>query len=167
MDRLSQRIMGTTVNTAEERPGSSIAKLKSRPPTISKTGSVPVGRFGWFVVVYNIAVILWGAYVRASGSGAGCGSHWPLCNGAILAATAQMQTVIEFTHRVTSAVSLVLVVILLIWCWRRTAMSEWPRYSAIAAAALSPQNGFLSRVDILRSLQSPMEGSPLGSVSCP
>ena len=159
--------MRTTVNTAGGRPGSSIAKLKSRPPTISKTGSVPVGRFGWFVVVYNIAVILWGAYVRASGSGAGCGSHWPLCNGAILAATAQMQTVIEFTHRVTSAVSLVLVVILLIWCWRRTAMSEWPRYSAIAAAALSPQNGFLSRVDILRSLQSLMKGSLLGSASCP
>ena len=141
--------MGTTVNTAEERPGSSIAKLKSRPPTISKTGSVPVGRFGWFVVVYNIAVILWGAYVRASGSGAGCGSHWPLCNGAILAATAQMQTVIEFTHRVTSAVSLVLVVILLIWCWRRTAMSEWPRYSATAAAALLFNEALLGALLVL------------------
>ena len=141
--------MGTTVNTAEERPGSSIAKLKSRPPTISKTGSVPVGRFGWFVVVYNIAVILWGAYVRASGSGAGCGSHWPLCNGAILPAAAPIQTVIEFTHRVTSAVSLVLVVILLIWCWRRTAMSEWPRYSAIAAAALLFNEALLGALLVL------------------
>jgi heme A synthase len=74
--------------------------------------------------------------VRATGSGAGCGSHWPLCNGAIIPASAQTQTLIEFTHRVTSAVSLVLVAILLIWCWRRTAMSEWPRYSATAAAAL-------------------------------
>jgi heme A synthase len=128
--------MQTIVNTAEERPGSSIAKLKSRSATISKTGSVPVGRFAWFVVVYNIAVILWGAYVRATGSGAGCGNHWPLCNGAILPATAQAQTLIEFTHRVTSAVSLVLVVVLLIWCWRRTATGDWTRYSATVAAAL-------------------------------
>ena len=141
--------MGTTVNTAEERPGSSIAKLKSRPPTISKTGSVPVGRFGWFVVVYNIAVILWGAYVRASGSGAGCGSHWPLCNGAILAATAQMQTVIEFTHRVTSAVSLVLVAILVIWCWRRSETDDWPRYSATAAAALLFNEALLGALLVL------------------
>jgi heme A synthase len=112
--------MGTTVNTAE-RLGSSIAKSKSRPAAISKTGSLSVGRFAWFVVVYNIAVILWGAYVRATGSGAGCGSHWPLCNGALFPATANTQTTIEFTHRVTSAVSLVLVAILLILCWRRTA----------------------------------------------
>jgi heme A synthase len=146
---LSQGIMETTVNTAEERPGSSIAKLKCRPATISKTGSVPIGRFAWFVVVYNIAVILWGAYVRATGSGAGCGSHWPLCNGAILPAAAPIQTVIEFTHRVTSAVSLVLVVILLIWCWRRTAMSEWPRYSATAAAALLFNEALLGALLVL------------------
>src|SRR5215472_11108369 len=83
---------------------------------ISSAGLGFLPHFAWFVVAYNIAVILWGAYVRATASGAGCGSHWPLCNGAILPATAQMQTAIEFTHRVTSAVSLVLVVILLIWC---------------------------------------------------
>src|SRR6267378_1786217 len=77
-----------------------------------------------------------GAYVRATGSGAGCGSHWPLCNGEFLPTTPQTQTVIEFTHRVTSGVSLVLGAILLIWCWRRTAKGNWPRYSAIAAAVL-------------------------------
>ena len=149
MDRLSQRIMGTIVNTAEEWRGSSIAKLKSRPETISKTGSLPVGRFAWFVVVYNIAVILWGAYVRATGSGAGCGSHWPLCNGALFPATAQTQTAIEFTHRVTSAVSLVLVVILLMWSWRRTAKGDWPRYSATAAAALLFNEALLGALLVL------------------
>jgi heme A synthase len=40
-----------------------------------------LARFAWAVLVYNVAVILWGAYVRATGSGAGCGAHWPLCNG--------------------------------------------------------------------------------------
>jgi len=37
-------------------------------------------KYAWLVVGYNLLVIMWGAYVRASGSGAGCGSHWPLCN---------------------------------------------------------------------------------------
>jgi heme A synthase len=86
--------------------------------------------------VYNIAVILWGAYVRATGSGAGCGSHWPLCNGEILPTAAQSQTLIEFTHRVTSGLSLVFMFVLLIWCWRRTAKGEWPRYAAVCAAVL-------------------------------
>ena len=132
----SQRIMGTTVNTAEAWPGSSIDKFKSRPTSIFKTGRPPVAHFAWFVAAYNVFVILWGAYVRATGSGAGCGSHWPLCNGVIIPATGQTQTLIEFTHRVTSAVSVVLVVILLIWCWRRTATGDWTRYSATVAAAL-------------------------------
>jgi len=145
---LSQ-IISNTINTAKERPGSSIAELKSRPATISETGATPVARFASFVVVYNIAVILWGAYVRATGSGAGCGSHWPLCNGAILPATTRIQTVIEFTHRVTSAVSLVLVVILLMWCWRRTAKGDRPRYSATAAAALLLNEALLGALLVL------------------
>ena len=41
-------------------------------------------RFAWGVLFYNVVVILWGALVRATGSGAGCGGHWPLCNGEVL-----------------------------------------------------------------------------------
>jgi len=104
--------------------------------SISKSRLNPLARFAWFVVAYNIAVILWGAYVRATGSGAGCGSHWPLCNGQILPTAAQSQTLIEFTHRATSGLSLVFMFVLLIWCWRRTAKSDWPRYSAVSAAVL-------------------------------
>jgi heme a synthase len=81
-------------------------------------------------------VVLWGAYVRATGSGAGCGSHWPLCNGEFLPLTSRTQTLIEFTHRATSGLSLFLVATLLVWSWRRTAKGEWPRYSAVAAAVL-------------------------------
>ena len=149
VDMLVQRIVGTTFDITAEPPGTSIAKSKSTTATISKTGPPPVARFTWFVVVYNIAVILWGAYVRATGSGAGCGSHWPLCNGAIFPATAQTQTVIEFTHRVTSAVSLLLVVLLLIWCRRRTVKGAWPRYSATAAAALLFNEALLGALLVL------------------
>jgi len=56
-------------------------------------------RYAWAVVAYNILVILWGALVRATGSGAGCGNHWPLCNGQVVPLAPRIDTIIEFTHR--------------------------------------------------------------------
>ena len=61
-----------------------------------------VARYAWAVLAYNVAVILWGAYVRATGSGAGCGAHWPLCNGEVVPRAAGVATLIEFSHRATS-----------------------------------------------------------------
>lgn len=61
------------------------------------------------VLVYTVIVIMWGAYVRATGSGAGCGEHWPLCNGEIIPRDASVKRMIEFSHRVSSGLSLVLV----------------------------------------------------------
>ncbi len=75
-------------------------------------------RFAWTLLVYNIFVVLWGAYVRATGSGAGCGSHWPLCNGDVIPRSPTAATVIEFTHRITSGLALIGVVALVIWAWR-------------------------------------------------
>src|SRR5579864_6461088 len=72
-------------------------------------------RYAWGVLGWNLLVLLWGAYVRACGSGAGCGSHWPLCNGEVVPHAPQVQTVIEFTHRVTSGVALVATVLLALW----------------------------------------------------
>src|SRR5262249_55786441 len=106
------------------------------PARISMYGRVSLSSFAWFTLAYNVAVVLWGAYVRATGSGAGCGSHWPLCNGEFLPVTSQAPTLIAFTHRATSGLSLVLVAILLIWSWRHTARGEFPRYTAAAAAIL-------------------------------
>lgn len=74
--------------------------------------------FAWGVLGYNLAVILWGAYVRASGSGAGCGSHWPLCNGEVIPRAPQLETLIELSHRLTSGVALLLVLALGVWAWR-------------------------------------------------
>jgi cytochrome c oxidase assembly protein subunit 15 len=72
-------------------------------------------RYAWGVLTWNLLVILWGAYVRASGSGAGCGSHWPLCNGEVVPHSAPVQTIIEFTHRAMSGVALVAMVGLAWW----------------------------------------------------
>jgi heme A synthase len=75
-------------------------------------------KFAWGVLLYNLLVILWGAYVRATGSGAGCGSHWPLCNGEVIPRAPQVETIIEFTHRLMSGLSLLLIIILLVWAFR-------------------------------------------------
>jgi cytochrome c oxidase assembly protein subunit 15 len=68
-----------------------------------------VARFARGVLALNIAVILWGAWVRLSGSGAGCGSHWPLCDGEVIPTAPSVEKAIEFTHRATSGLALVAV----------------------------------------------------------
>jgi len=90
-------------------------------------------RFSWGVLAYFIAVILWGAVVRATGSGAGCGDHWPLCNGTIMQHSAQLDTIIEFTHRITSGISFFAVVALAWWTFARTARGHLARTTAAAA----------------------------------
>jgi cytochrome c oxidase assembly protein subunit 15 len=77
-----------------------------------------VARFAWLVLAYNIGVILWGAYVRASGSGAGCGAHWPLCNGEVIPRSPSVETLIEYSHRLTSGLALIAVVWMLAWTRR-------------------------------------------------
>lgn len=88
-------------------------------------------KFSWFVLGFNVLVILWGALVRATGSGAGCGSHWPSCNGEVLPTNPTLETMIEFTHRLTSGVALLLVVGMFIWSLR-----AYPARSIVRRGAL-------------------------------
>lgn len=76
-------------------------------------------KYAWVVLAYTILVILWGAFVRATGSGAGCGSHWPTCNGDVIPRPESIETIIEFSHRLTSAVLGPMVIGLIVWAWRR------------------------------------------------
>lgn len=88
-------------------------------------------RFAWGLLAYNLLVILWGAFVRATGSGAGCGSHWPLCNGEALPRPESMETFIELTHRLTSGVDGLLVLFLVIWAFR-----AYPRRHPVRLASV-------------------------------
>ena len=91
-------------------------------------------QFAWGVLVYNLAVILWGALVRATSSGAGCGGHWPLCNGDALPQFAQAATVIEFTHRVMSGLALLSTVALYVWARRASSVPHPARHSGVHPA---------------------------------
>src|SRR5512139_906295 len=89
--------------------------------------------FAWIVLVYNVLVVLWGAYVRATGSGAGCGSHWPLCQGVVLPRAPQIETIVEFTHRLSSGLVVLLALVLLTWAWRAYPKGHSVRLGAVMA----------------------------------
>ena len=92
--------------------------------------------FAWFVVAYNTLVILWGALVRATKSGAGCGNHWPLCNGQVVPLSPRLDTIIEFTHRMMTGGATFVVVGLLIWIFRVMPKGKAARTAAVASTVL-------------------------------
>ena len=89
--------------------------------------------FSWIALGLTLAVIVGGGFVRATGSGAGCGSHWPLCNGEVVPLAGNVKTLIEYSHRITSGVVMVLSVVQLVWSRRLFA----PGHRVRRAAAFS------------------------------
>jgi heme a synthase len=88
-------------------------------------------RFAWAVLAYNLPVILWGAYVRVSFSGDGCGAHWPTCNGQVLPGQMTTPTLIEFTHRMMTSVDAIALIALCAW-----AFFVFPKRHAVRRYAL-------------------------------
>jgi len=107
------------------------------PVDSQRLPSPALRRFAWAVLANFIAVILWGTLVRATGSGAGCGNHWPLCNGTVLQRSATANTLIEFTHRITSALSFFSAVGLLVWTFAGTVRGHLARSAAALTVALT------------------------------
>jgi cytochrome c oxidase assembly protein subunit 15 len=92
-----------------------------------------LARYAWLVLAYNVAVVVWGAYVRATGSGAGCGAHWPLCNGELIPRAPSAEMLVEFSHRASSGLALVAVVVLLVWVFRACKAGHPARRGAVLA----------------------------------
>lgn len=108
-----------------------------QPIRTSREPSAGLRRFAWAVLGYFIAVIVWGGVVRATGSGAGCGDHWPLCNGTVLQPSATTATLIEFSHRITSALSFFAAVGLLVWTLTSTVRGHLARAAAWSVVGLT------------------------------
>jgi cytochrome c oxidase assembly protein subunit 15 len=112
----------------------------SATPVSDQQQSLPsstLRAFAWGVLAYFIAVILWGTLVRATGAGAGCGNHWPLCNGTVMQRDASLNTLIEFTHRITSGLSLLAVLALAAWTFASTVRGHLARAAAVASVAFT------------------------------
>jgi heme a synthase len=127
---------------------------------LKRLPSLALRRFAWAVLVYFIAVILWGTLVRATGAGAGCGNHWPLCNGTVLQHSASANTIIEFTHRITSGLSFFSAVGLLIWTFAGTVRRHFARAAVVAAVAFTLVEAilgaFLVKLGLTAQSQSPL-----------
>jgi heme a synthase len=106
-------------------------------------------RYAWVVVAYNVLVILWGAVVRATGSGAGCGDNWPLCNGDFFPHHPRLATIIEFAHRSMTGISTFLVIALVIWTFLAASRGHRARRAAIASAILLVTEALLGAVLVL------------------
>ncbi len=105
--------------------------------------------YAWGVLAYNMLVVLWGAFVRASGSGAGCGNHWPLCNGEVVPRGHAIQTIVEFTHRASSGLALVGVVVLMVWAYRAFPRRHPARTGATLAVAFMLTEALLGAALVL------------------
>lgn len=88
-------------------------------------------------LIATLLVILWGAVVRATGSGAGCGDHWPRCNGEIIPSFKQVSTMIEFTHRAMTGIWLAMIVGTVVLVYRSTPKKSLLRKSATVMSAFA------------------------------
>ena len=91
----------------------STAVINPSQSTLRPSRALPI--YAAAVLAFMVLVILWGAVVRATGSGAGCGNHWPLCNGDFFPHHPRLATIIEFTHRSMSGICTALVAGLIAW----------------------------------------------------
>jgi heme A synthase len=90
-------------------------------------------RYAWFTLGYNILVIIWGVFLRASKSGDGCGQHWLTCNGEVVPSAPELKTIIEFSHRLTSGLALIVVIVLVVWAFRVFSRGHILRKMAVAS----------------------------------
>jgi heme A synthase len=86
--------------------------------------------FAWSVFGYSLLAILWGYFLRISESGDGCGTDWPLCHGTVIPREAHFSTLVEFSHRLSSGVVLLLVLAMAVWAFR-----AFPRGAPVRKAA--------------------------------
>jgi heme A synthase len=107
-------------------------------PALTGLGKAPksLSRLAGLTLGFNVLVILWGAVVRATGSGAGCGAHWPTCNGLVIPLAPSVETLIEYSHRATSGIALLLVALLLHRVFRDREPGHLARFWAAASMVL-------------------------------
>jgi len=122
------------------------AKTHASTSTTARRPAKALRRLAWVALAWNVLVILWGALVRATGSGAGCGNHWPLCNGQVIPTSPRIATVIEFTHRCMTGGATLLVLAVLIGVFLATGKGNRARIAAVVTTLLLLNEALLGAV---------------------
>ncbi|MET0286109.1 MAG: COX15/CtaA family protein [Polyangiales bacterium] len=104
------------------------------------------------LLVATVLVIVWGAFVRVTGSGAGCADHWPLCNGELVPRAPKLQTLIEFTHRVTSGATGLLTLAVFFFARRLFPAGSPVRRAALISLVLMILEGAIGALLVKRGL---------------
>ena len=112
----------------------------------SVRGGRGLSRYAACVLGFMVLVILEGAVVRATGSGAGCGNHWPLCNGDFFPHHPRLATVIEYTHRSMTGFCSTLVAVLIAWVFVARAKGDRARRAAVWVGVLLVTEALLGAV---------------------
>jgi heme A synthase len=106
-------------------------------------------RCAWTFLAYLLFVILFGAWVRISGSGDGCGNHWPLCGGEVVPVAPGTKKLIEFSHRLTSGLGGIFGFVMMMWARRQA-----PRVfrASVAAFVFLMLEAFIGAVLVKKEL---------------
>jgi heme A synthase len=101
---------------------------------------------------FTLLVVLFGAVVRITGSGAGCGKHWPTCQGEIVHLPRRIETLIELSHRVSTGLNAILVFLLTFRATRLFAKGDRVRRAFGVASAMMIVESLIGAVLVLLAL---------------
>jgi cytochrome c oxidase assembly protein subunit 15 len=98
-----------------------------------------IRKLSWAALGVAFVHSVFGAIVRISGSGMGCGEHWPDCNGTLVPTFTSYTTVVELTHRCLAAALLGVTGALVVVARRQTRPDGAPgsRGSVFRAASVA------------------------------
>lgn len=122
-------------------------------------------RFRWLALMTSIAtflLVVLGGIVRVTGSGLGCGEHWPLCNGAWFPPL-DLPTLIELSHRVVAAAVSTLIVATAYFAWRDFRRVRWVVGPAVWGVALLVIQILLGAATVRLSLPPALVALHLGN----
>ncbi len=100
-------------------------------------------KYVWFVLLYTLAAVAWGVFVRASNSGDGCGSHWPLCDGDSTPLIGPVGKIIEASHRSMTAFLGVLAIVMVVWAFRSFAKGSLVRFASSGVLTMTIIEGLI------------------------
>ena len=92
-------------------------------------------KYVWLVLLYNLAAVAWGVFVRASKSGDGCGSHWPLCDGASTPINGDIGRYVEMSHRISTALIGPMAIVMVLWAYLAFPKGHLARKGAVSTFA--------------------------------
>src|SRR5437762_1785100 len=94
-------------------------RQQSTPRAFLRQMTLPtLRRFSYTALLVALTHLVFGAIVRISGSGMGCGNHWPLCYGRLFPPMDRPDLVVEWTHRLLASILVITVVAFAVVAWR-------------------------------------------------